>query len=137
MLTPVHTRARVTAVRSVMKTSHWQQSLLYTPQVLLLATLSLVACSAPARLAATYGNTQQIPPQHGTNCYGFPDQPFTKTSYVSICDPGVGCEDQGLGMQTGNIATNFQLTSTQGTPVELYSLLLQNKPIFVQFGSFT
>ena len=76
-------------------------------------------------------------PSHKPNCYGFPDSPFTPSNYVSICDPS-GCKDTGLGVQTGDVAPNFKLSSVNNTTIELYNLLSKSaKPIFIQFGSFT
>ena len=74
-------------------------------------------------------------PDHASNCYGFPDQPFTPSNYVNICNPG-GCEDKGLGVKTNDIAPNFSLSSVSGERIKLYDLL-ENKPTFIQFGSFT
>jgi hypothetical protein len=78
-------------------------------------------------------NPQQ---QHAPNCYGFPDQPFTGSNYVNICDPS-GCGDDGLGVKTNDVAPNFQLSAVSGEARHDLYALLQSKPVFIQFGSYT
>ena len=75
------------------------------------------------------------PPKHTTNCYGFPDQPFTLSNHVNICDPS-GCSDDGLGVKTNDAAPNFQANDVAGARIDLHDLL-KSKPVFIQFGSFT
>ena len=88
----------------------------------------------PPRLPAPiFVNPQQ---QHAPNCYGFPDQPFTGSNYVNICDPS-GCGDDGLGVKTNDVAPNFQLSAVSGEARHDLYALLQSKPVFIQFGSYT
>jgi hypothetical protein len=108
--------------------------------LVLLVLVLIVVCFGNTESISIYGGgtVSLLPPaQHQKNCYGFPDQTFSKQSFVSICDPGSGCKDKGLGVQTGKSkAPDFQLSSTNGKIVNLYSLL-KEKPVFIQFGSFT
>jgi hypothetical protein len=88
---------------------------------------------APRLPAPIFVNPQQ---QHAPNCYGFPDQPFTGSNYVNICDPS-GCGDDGLGVKTNDVAPNFQLSAVSGEARHDLYALLQSKPVFIQFGSYT
>ena len=71
------------------------------------------------------------------NCFGFPDRAFTKDNCVHICDPEPnGCGDRGLGLKTGMTVEAFELLDRTGKAVSLDKLVAE-KPVFVEFGSFT
>ena len=104
-------------------------------EMLMRSSLIVFGCSLVN--AHSYGSslTSAEPPQHTPNCYGFPDQPFTLSNYVNICDPS-GCGDDGLGVKTNDAAPNFQANDVAGAKIDLHDLL-KSKPVFIQFGSFT
>jgi len=80
---------------------------------------------------------------HGmrSGCFGFPDENFTPHNHVSICSPdsNKGCKDRGLGMKTGDAATDFLLVDRDsGKTVSLFDdLLRRGKPVFIELGSYT
>ena len=85
----------------------------------------MLACAALAAFAAQ------------PNCYGFPDRAFSPTNRVHICGPDDdGCGDSNVTLKTGQIAKDFTLSDRQGRAFSLYELL-KDKPVFVEFGSFT
>jgi hypothetical protein len=91
------------------------------------------------------------PPEHlAPNCFNFPDEPFGKDNHVKMVyappwspqgggltfDLGVNQGDQ-VGTTIGaGVAPDFSLSTTKGDEVTL-SNLLKEKPVFLEFGSFT
>lgn len=70
------------------------------------------------------------------NCYGFPDQQFSPTNFVHVCDPSPGCKDDSLTVKTGMQAPSFTLSDRSGKPFTLEQLT-HDKPMFLEFGSFS
>ena len=70
------------------------------------------------------------------NCFGWPDVNFGPDNMVDICSPGPECGDAGLGLKTGDRAADFTLLTADGDEVSLGARLAE-RPVFLEFGSFT
>ena len=125
-----------------------------SPLLLLLLILNRAEAYRLYRSAAApavAGDWRADAHRRAPGCFGFPDREFTPASHVSICDPGAGCGDHGLGVPTGAQAPPFVLSKAGGgdgggfggrvrrrsNAVSLAGLLAKGRPLFIEFGSFS
>ena len=71
-------------------------------------------------------------------CFGWPDVHFSPYNYVNdLCSPSPDCADTGLSLQTGDDALDFKLTTVDGSEIIQLSVLYEEKPVFLEFASYT